>query len=99
MNGFTQNYFDSGTNVLATDQQINVTPSLNMQVQQEVRSCQSFWVGYPRPRPSSVIRGSLWMELQGLRSFHDQLRQFNRGTCNFNTRTQPSMRELIEMTN
>jgi hypothetical protein len=30
MNNFTQNYFSSGTNVLAANQQINSTPSPNL---------------------------------------------------------------------
>jgi hypothetical protein len=99
MNEFTQIFFDGGTNVLAAKQEIIVTPSSIVQDQQEVRSCQSFWVGYPHPHPSSVIPGSLWMELQGLRLFCDQSHQFDRGTCNFIARTRPSTRELIEMTN
>jgi hypothetical protein len=35
MNNFTQNYFSGGTNLLATDQQINSTPSPNLYESQE----------------------------------------------------------------
>jgi hypothetical protein len=77
MNNFNQNYFSGGTNVLAANQQINLTPSPNLYDQpitshegsrsNQHRPCNRVFPSHPRP--SSIIRGSLWAEIQAQRSF------------------------------
>jgi hypothetical protein len=96
MNEFTKNYIAGGTNVLAANQptpiltphidpflQIIICCNGNRSDQHQARDGEF----PPHPRPSSIVSGSLWAETQALRSFRDQLRQFDRGTCNFLERT------------
>jgi hypothetical protein len=108
MNEFTKNYIAGGTNILATNQPTPIsTPHIDPFFKTIIRCNGNRSNEHqahdgefpPHPRPSSIVCGSLWAETQALWSFQDQSRQLDCGTCDFLERTQPSISELIEMTN